>query len=430
MNILIIDAYTAQHIGNLALVDGALEQMKAKFPKAEFTILAFDPASIEKHSGCKTFETLWAEPFSGYSALKKIGYIVRESTWMLANIFNFSVLKPMGLLINPRKYTLSKKKLIALKAYSDADIVVSISGEAMQDSFWKRIPLFLFGYWLAHSMGKVVVLFPQSIGPFRKGFIRSMVGYVLNLCDLILPRDDLSLKTVRQLKIDPKKVYLVPDVAVTQPHVSLSEAKKLLEAEGVNLDRRPLVGMAISKFENIDYKGYFLVMREVCRFIVEDLKGAVVFFIANRTFRQETGDWELTRCLHESLNGCNNTIVLSKTYTPRECKGMLGQMNLFISTRMHVSILATMMGTPTITVNTQPKLRGYMELIHQEDRSCDIRDFTIEKARDLVRNTLMHSEQIRLSLEDTKNEIGKRAAMASELLKVTYDQKTLEELSS
>jgi len=69
MNILLVDAYSAQHIGNLALVDSALEQLRTQFPEAEFRILAFDPDSIEKYSGCETLETLWAEPFSGYSRL-------------------------------------------------------------------------------------------------------------------------------------------------------------------------------------------------------------------------------------------------------------------------------------------------------------------------------------------------------------------------
>jgi polysaccharide pyruvyl transferase WcaK-like protein len=268
-----------------------------------------------------------------------------------------------------------------------------------------------------------VALFPQSIGPFKKGFVKNMVSYVLNLCDLILPRDGLSLQVVQQLKIAPEKVYLVPDVAVNQPHVSSGEAKRLLEAERVNLNKRPLVGMAISKYSSIDHEAYFPVLRELCRFIVEDVNGAVALFAANRTFRKDIGDWELTRHLYESLYSHSNVILLSRAYTPRECKGMLGQMDLFISTRMHISILATMIGTPTITVNTQPKLRGYMELIHQGSRSCDVKDFTIEKAKELVRDSLAHNKQIRLSLEGVKNEMGKRAMMASELLRMVYNQK-------
>lgn len=428
MNILLIDAYSAQHIGNAALVDSTLEQLKTQFPEAQFTILAFDPTSISDFCECRTIKTLWAEPISSYSKLKKISWVARESLWAFVNILNFSVLKSMGLTINPAKYTFSAEKSAALKAYSDADIVVSISGEALQDSLWRRIPFFLYGYWLAHNMGKVVAIFPQSIGPLKKSFTKNIVRYVLNKCNLVLPRDYLSLRTVEQLGIDPEKVHLVPDVAVNQPYVSSNKARQLLVAEGVKLDRRPLVGMAISKWKELYLEEYFPVMRELCHFVTEDLNGTVVLFSPNRTFRQEIGDWELARTLYESLPSQKNVTLLSKMYTPREFKGMQGQLDLFISTRMHATILATMVGTPTITINTQPKLRGYMEMIHQETRACEIKDFTIEKAKKLVDDTLANSAQIRLSLESAKKEIGRRAAMASELLSAVYNQKNLGKL--
>lgn len=423
-NILLLDALSAQHVGNAALVDSTLDQLKAQFPQAQFTILAFDPPSIADLCECRTIETLWAEPFSAHSSkLGQIRWIVGESLWMVVNGLSFSILRRMGLLIDPSTYTLSPEKRAALKAYSEADIVVSISGEALQDPLWRRIPLFLYGYWLAHSMGKIVALFPQSIGPIEKRFTKAILRYVLNRCDLVFPRDYLSLRTVEQLGIHAEKVHLVPDVAVNQPNVSSNEAKQLLEAEGVELDRRPLVGMAISRWKEQDWREYFPVVKDLCRFITADLKGTAVLFSPNRPIRQEVSDWELAQALYRALPIKQNIILLSKTYTPREFKGMQGELDLFISTRMHAAILATMIGTPTITINTQPKLRGYMEMIHQEARACEIEDFTLEKAKRLIEDTLADGDQIRLSLERAKQDVGKRAVMASRLLRDAYERK-------
>ena len=425
MNILLVDALSAQHVGNAALVDSTLEQLKTEFPEAQFTVLAFDPRSIADLCGYRTIETLWAEPFSVHSGkLEQMRWIARESLWMFVNALNFSILKRMRLFIDPSTYTFSPEKRAALKAYSEADIVVSISGEALQDPLWRRIPFFLYGYWLAHNMGKIVAIFPQSIGPIEKRFTKAVVRYVLNKCDLVFPRDHLSLRTVKQLGIHAERVHLVPDVAVNQPYVSSAEAKQLLEAEGVELDRRPLVGMAISKRKELDYRKYFPVMKDLCRFITADLKGLVVLFSPNRPFpRQEVSDWDLAQALYESLPLKENVILLSGTYTPREFKGMQGELDLFITTRMHAAILATMIGTPTITINTQPKLQGYMEMIHQEARACEIEDFTFEKAKKLIEDTLADSDQIRLSLERAKHEVQRRAAMASELLREGYNRR-------
>jgi polysaccharide pyruvyl transferase WcaK-like protein len=423
MNILLIDAYSAQHIGNLSLVDSSLQQLRGVFGEAEFTILAFDPVSIEKYSGCKTLATLWAGQFSGFTRLKKLVWMIRESLWISVNIFNFSLLKPLGLMINPEKYTFSKTKLSAIRAYNKAEIVVSISGEALQDSQWKRMPLFLFGYWLAHKMGKTMVIFPQSIGPLNKPLTRFMARHVLNLCDLVMPRDMLSLRVVQKLGIKPEKIYLVPDVAVNQAQVSSEESKKRLLSEGVNFNQRPLVGLTISQWKGVDYQSYFLTMKELCHFITDELKGAVVFFLANRPFQKDPGDWELTRQLYEVLGRHDHAVMLLKDYNSREFKGMLGELDLFISTRMHVSILATMAGTPTITVNTQPKLQGYMDLIHQGNRACNVKEFTIKQAKELVVDALKNSQSIRLSLRAVGIEVGKRSKIASLMVKQVYEQK-------
>lgn len=93
VNILLVDANTAHHIGNAALVDSTLEQLKTQFPQAQFTILAFDPISISGLCGCRTIATLWAEPISAYSKLKQMRWIAREGLWMVVNGLNFSILR-------------------------------------------------------------------------------------------------------------------------------------------------------------------------------------------------------------------------------------------------------------------------------------------------------------------------------------------------
>lgn len=423
MHILLTDAYSAQHVGNMALVDNTLDQLKIQFPEAEFTILAFDPVSIGKNSGCKTIATLWAGQFSGYGIVRKMLWLAREGLWIVFTIFNLLALKPLGLFLEFEKYTFSKEKLRALKAYENADIIVSISGEMLQDSEWKRAPFFLFGYWLAHRMGKIVAIFPQSLGPFNKSFLRFIVRRVLKGCDLVLARDELSLKTIERLKIDPARLFLIPDVAVNQPYISKEKARKLLEEEGVRFNGRLLVAVTISRWKKLNYEEYFLTFKKMCRFIIEDLNGIVVFFVASKRYLMDLGDWGLTCRLYEALGDSQNAILLLKTYSPAEFKGMLSQMDLFISTRMHAAILATMAGTPTITVNTQPKLRGYMSLIDQGARSCEIKDFTLDKAKKVIKDTLSENKKIRLNLQRCRNEIVERALSASELLRMVYNEK-------
>lgn len=423
-NILLINANTVYHIGNAALLESTIEQLKTNFPEAKITILAFDPDSIAKmFPEHNVLECLWAVPISSYSKIGKIIWAVRESLWMLINTLNYFFLAKMHFLINPKRYTLSPSKRAVLNAYSESDIVVSISGEMLSDHNWKRLPLFLYGYWLGHAMGKIVAIYPQSIGPLDKKLTKLIVRYVLRKCDVIFPRDRMSLANVNKLRIPESKVLLVPDVAVNQPCISPNEAKILFNKEGVDLSKRPLVGITLSKFKESDYQSYFFAIKKLCDFIVTDMKGMVVLISPNMPYKQEVSDFSLAQGLYKNFSCKDNVKLLSNLYSPSELKGMLGELDLFISTRMHASILSTMRGTPTITINTQPKLKGYMEMISQEMWAYEIEDFTIEKAKQMVRDILANSEQVREGLVKAKREVGSNALMATTVLKDIYGRK-------
>ena len=424
VNILLVDANSVYHIGNAALLESTIEQLKTQFPKAKFTILAFDPDSIAKmYPEHEVLECLWAKPISSYSKVEKIKWAVCESIWTLTNTLNYFLLKKMHILINPQKYTFSSSKRAVLKAFSDTDIVVSISGEMLSDYSWKRLPLFLYEYWLGNAMGKIVAIYPQSIGPLNKKFTQLIVRCVLRKCDLVFPRDKISLISINNLNIPSNKVHLVPDVAVNQPYISANESKIMLNKEGIDLSIHPLVGITISKFKESDYRRYFSVIKELCHFIVSDLRGAIVFFSPNMPHKEEVSDLSLAQSLYNELSCKDNIKLLSNLYSPCEFKGMLGELDLFISSRMHVSILATMKGTPTITINSQPKLKGYMQMICQEKWACDVKDFTIERAKQMVREILANSCQVREDLAKARLKVGDDAIVATKLLKAIYDQK-------
>ena len=423
INILLVDANTVYHVGNAALLESTIEQLKTQFLEANIKILAFDPNSISKmFTDVNVIECLWARPISTFSLIGKAWCIIRESVWICINTLNLFFKNKMRIGLKPRMYTFSPTKRAVIKAYLDTDIVISISAEMLNDHSWKRLTLFLYGYWLAYIMGKIVSIYPQSIGPIDKWPVKAIARYVLNKCDLILPRDQISLANVMKLGIQKTKVHLVPDVAVNQPYISSNKAKQFLKKEGIKFDRRPLIGITISKFRESDYQKYFFVIKQLCQLIVTEIKGEVVFFSPNLPYSKEISDLSLAHDLYKELSVKKNVTIISNLYSPSEFKGMLGELDLFISSRMHASILSTMCGTPTITINTQPKLKGYMKMVHQETWACDVEDFTIEKAPLMVKEIISNSAQVRESLAMTRLEIGHDALMASKLLKDIYDR--------
>ena len=96
----------------------------------------------------------------------------------------------------------------------------------INDNFRKTLPLYLFEFWLAKKLGCRVVIFPQSIGPLRRRWTRVLTSWVLNQCDIVTARDDVSLDELKALKVCPKKIYQSPDVGVRQPVSDRQEAEQ------------------------------------------------------------------------------------------------------------------------------------------------------------------------------------------------------------
>ena len=79
---------------------------------------------------------------NGISLIGKIKWILREGTWAMINALNCFISQTMNFSIKPERYTFSPTKRMVMKAYMETDMVVSISGEMLNELFWKKISSF------------------------------------------------------------------------------------------------------------------------------------------------------------------------------------------------------------------------------------------------------------------------------------------------
>ena len=155
------------------------------------------------------------------------------------------------------------------------------------------------------------------------------------------------------------------------------------------------------------------MIRELCEFIIKQYDGKIILFSPNMPYKNETSDYELSEKLYLSISNRECVVLLKKNYSPREFKGIQGELDLFITTRMHSSIMSTMIGTPTISIITQPKLYGYMQMINQENMAISVQDFTLKKAQDMVTTSINEKENIMKNLIESYNRVGKDSLKAS-----------------
>ncbi len=428
--ILFLDGYSAAHIGNTALLDSSMENLKQQFPDAAFSALAKHPESLQAFCGCPCYQYLFpdllrSERREGWRVLP---WLAKNLMWAAVNALNLGIMHRLGLKISPMVYTVGRERRKAVKAMLDADIAVSISGEMLNDHFGRVLPFMLYGYWMARRLGKLTVIFPQSIGPLNKRWTKVLTRWVLNQCDLVMARDLPSADEAKKLGIE---YHLIPDVAILQPLESEGEAGALLEKEGVRLKQRPIVGITVSEFRGGEHerqdRPYLDGVQRIAGYVTRELGGQVIFLSANLpAYGEEQDDSPVAERLYRSLDpgSQKNATFLTQVYSARQFKGIARLLDVFITTRMHAGIMATMAGTPTITLNTQRKLSGYMEMIGQQDQSIDIVDVEYDKLAAVLDRCLRDSDQIRRQLNRKREEIAPKVLQSGRRVKQLWDDRS------
>lgn len=397
MNILILDAYSSAHIGNGVLYQSSVYYLKKMFPESIINVLCFRRESIEKiklEEVNRHASVCIKEPPVGESAIKKLNWMVSSYSFLMMQLINQKTLK-----IKPSKLAINSEVKEALDLLEEADITVSITGEQINDAFRKTLPQFMMLHKLAIEMGKKMIYFPQSIGPLNKEWTQRMVKKVLGKSFLTIARDEYSVNELNKLKIDKSKFIFTPDIGVMQPYSNREEAIELLKSMGIEKHKDRIIGLTLSKIhfveDGIDIKNYLEILLNALNKKFDNNKVQFLLMPANYNLDGSTStDYKTSLEFKAKLEERFQVDILPlKNYSPYDFKGIQGYMDFIISTRMHASILSTMAETPTITINTQRKLRGYMKNIDMEKLSIDLKDLDEE----------VLIEKIDIILEDYKN---------------------------
>ncbi len=390
--VLIVDAYTPAHVGNGVLLKSSIEVIKRAMPDADISFLSLETSTPKLISDLPYDSFLFKFPVH-LSTLRKICWLITNSIFMMIHILNIKTIK-----LNPSILCCSKYRKTAFDRIQEADIVISITGEAINDRTRATLPFFLFTYWMAAALGKKMVIFPQSIGPLNRKWTRKLCNIVLNRCALVVGRDDYSIEELKGLGVDDNKTFFSPDVGVIQPFIDEKQAAEILNKQSINPKGKTLIGISVSKpkedgIANIDHISIMLES------IINTYDQENVKFLILPANMPLTGvdEGDLADCIEfsEKLSKFDVSIMEPRIYSPEEYKGVLSLLDLFVSSRMHVSILATMAATPTVTINTQRKLYGYMTNIGLQEYSLNLDTLTNEQLSQCMKRALKNKSDIK-----------------------------------
>ena len=241
-----------------------------------------------------------------------------------------------------------------IKAIKESDLVISGGGSLLQDVTSSRSLIYYLSIiYLAKKMGKKVMFYGNGFGPITKSWNRVLLQRILRQVDRVTLRDHDSMETFEVMGLN-KNVEVTADATFVLEPEQHDRIIYILEQEGIPMDK-PLIGVSVRPWKHAD--SIVKVLASVCDYIIE--RNMNVIFLP----MQSTKDIALSEEICSKMK--NKAYVLHGEVSPKEMIGIIGKTEFLIGMRLHALIFAARMGVPMIGIEYDPKIKGFLDVVHQ-----------------------------------------------------------------
>lgn len=401
----ITNAYTWYNKGDAGILLGIVETLKKVYDNnVEFTILSFTPEEDKKRY-CKDkciknvfSATLNPFPYKN-TKIGKVSKIIRLF-FRMCNLYFQSKISLKNLV----------KKEESFKILSESDLIVVCGGGFLGGKKYDSL-MHLFQIYVDTIFKKPVIAMGTSIEPIKRKLIKRYTEKVLKRVNYVYAREKITYQYLSTF-LEKSKYTLIPDMAfMLGEHEYCPKIIKNLKVK----EKKLLIGVTVRKWnfpnaniskeiEMDNYKKSIATMME--KYINE--KGAYFVYIP-QVIAKTCNDTEVAMEIRELLpnDKKQNFIILRDDLSPMQIKGLIGNFDYFIGTRMHSNIFATSMGVPTVAIAYEKKTNGIMQTVGLSNYVVEIDDITPEKLINKIEQMVLNTEDIRRNLEKIINGIRK-----------------------
>ncbi len=374
--ILLTNFHSLKNAGDAALTSIALHQLEEAFPKAQISISMNEPQE-------------WNERYIIHGSF--FSWVKSNGKWNYKRLF-FLFPSVFIALFTYRIFGFPINKLIPkplrglIKAYFDADIIVSIPGGFFYSS-GHGITLAVTGLSLILAIlaKKPLYILPQSIGPFRFTWEQSLARWIFNRARIVMVREEISREILVKCGISTSHIILLPDLAFSFEGASNEQALNWYKENDIDIkSRRPLLGITVIDWNAQSRKfsqqnTYEESITAAIRVFIEKYQGTAILFPQCWGPTEFEDDRIPTRRIANKLGDLSHSIiVVEKPISPQLLKSVFGQLDIFIGTRMHSNIFALSLDVPVIAIGYLHKTEGIAQIVGVQDWVIEIRQIDQE----------------------------------------------------
>jgi len=277
-------------------------------------------------------------------------------------------------------------------ALKKADLLISGGGSLLQDVTGPfTIPYYLSIVALAKMLDKPVMFYAQGIGPVNRGFSKALVRLAADRAELITLRDEESKHILEQLGVRRPPVMVTADpvfgLAGGKTADSADESAALLHDFGLNKGSKPIAAIAAREWQGLT--GYKTALAAAADYLAA---GGWEVVLLPMQFPADLKTCEEIRGLMRKP-----VKVIDRHPSASELMALTREFDLLIGMRLHALIFAAANLVPHIGLSYDPKVRQFMEQVHQPVIT-DISAVTAEALIKYIDDVVSEKDEIKKNL--------------------------------
>jgi colanic acid/amylovoran biosynthesis protein len=302
-----------------------------------------------------------------------------------------------------------------------ADIVGDVrGGDSFSDIY--GMGRFYHGFLMAWTVILVkgsMVQFPQTYGPYQSRVARALARYILRQSSVVIARDEKSQQVAQELIGARRQVWLSPDVAFSLEaiHTATIDLDPPLNGPvppglmGLNINglmynggytRDNMFGL------KLDYRS---MLPALVKALLVDHPGEL-WLVPHMYGPSESveSDPEACRKVWEALPGAlqSRVRIVTGEYDCHEIKGVIGQCEFFIGSRMHACIAALSHGIPCVGIAYSRKFEGVFDTVGMGEWVVDGRKVENQEAVARVLKLYKKRDEVRQELRGRADEAKRK----------------------
>ena len=393
--ILIVNVHSTLNAGDSALLWLNIRQFEKIFPEANFTALVNYPN--ETFYKRITNLIVMPSPFALIKAgteLSNWKKIIRLVVGCM--IMMIGMVLPRSLLANTQSNWLQMAYI-----YRSTDVIGAVSGAQLVSLGSYSWPLIISSLPIvfAHLFHKPLYIMPQSIGPFRWKWEKSLVKEIYSRARLIFLRDNISIRLANEIGIPERIIKFASDPGFALPAASREQALEIMSGYGYMSDQHAIGITVVSRlsriFDRERFDSYYHSLASSLNRFLQVYEAKIYIFdqVTGPTF--DENDRFATEILLNMIAEDQNRIIhVDHRLNPMELKACYSLMDMFIASRLHSGIFAMSSGVPTLFIGYNPKTRGVLEAAGLEQWMMDLDYLDTNVFYELLRQTWENRESI------------------------------------